>query len=259
MARTPPVLVASADVSSWQTTTSPKTIPSVSWQTGDVVVVLGGVGDEASNLAVPTVTGLTFSQVAATANPSGNVCDAWVWVATAASNGSGSITITKTTGPSGFGAAVMVFRGSDGIGATADLTSTAKTVTLARGQAESAVVFGAFDWSASSATASFTPAGQTSIENARWGSSYTVHVAVWEDEDAAGSDAYGVVSSSTGNYAKIAVEVLGHEDTPAGLGYDVIVGGVKKAVVNEWVVVGGVKKAVVNKWVIIGGAKEPLP
>jgi hypothetical protein len=47
---------------------------------------------------------------------------------------------------------------------------------------------------------------------------------------------------------------------PALAGYpdDLVTGGAKKTVVNEWIIVGGVKKAVVNKWEIQGGVKKLL-
>lgn len=216
MARTPPTLVSVTKIASWQSTTTPRSTPSVSWLAGDLIIVIGGVGDEASTLAVPTATGLTFTQKAFTNNPSGNFCDAWVWEATAAADGSSTINGSRTSGGSGWGLAVLVFRDSEGTGATAVNTSTTKTSSLTRGQDESAVVWCGFDWSASSATATFTPTVDNSVHNAKEGSSYSVHIGAWTDEDAAGTTAYGVTSTSTGSYAKIALEVLGEEVAAAG-------------------------------------------
>lgn len=256
MARIPPTLVDSDEVSDWQGTGTSKSTGSVSWQTGDRIIVIGGIGDESSTLGTPTASGLSFSLLALTNNPSGNFCDAWVWMATAGSNGSGVINGSKTSGGSGWGLFVIVVRGSEGTATEAVNTSTTKTISLNRSQAESAVLYCAFDWSASSATATFTPGGAISLKNEKEGSSYTCHIGYWPDQDAAGSTNYGVTSSSSGSFAKIAIEILGTEEA-VSLG-DVIVGGTKKAVVSEHVIVGGVKKAVVNKWVIVGGVKKSV-
>lgn len=219
MPRTPPTLVTTTKTASMFSTTTPRSTPSVSWLAGDRIIAIGGVGDESSTLGVPTATGLTFAQVAATANPSGNFCDAWVWVATAAADGSSAITGSRTGGGSGWCLAVLVIRDSDGVGNSAVNTSTTKTTSLTRSQAESAVVWCGFDWSASSATATFTPTVDTSIHNSREGSSYSVHIGYWSDEDAAGATSYGVTSTSTGSYAQIAVEILGVETGVAETGY----------------------------------------
>lgn len=257
MARTPPTIVSTTKIASWQSTTTPRSTPSVSWLAGDRIIVIGGVGDETSTLAVPTATGLTFTQEAFTNNGSGNFCDAWVWEAVAGSSGSSTINGSRTSGGSGWGLAVIVARDSDGVSATAVNTSTTKTVSLTRDEAESAVCYGGFDWSASSATATFTPAVDTSVHNAKEGSSYSVHIGLWTDEDAAGSTAYGVTSTSTGSYAKIAFEILGKE-VAGGPPYDVVVGGAKKTPVADTVIVGGVEKAIVTKSVIVGGAKKTV-
>lgn len=257
MARTPPTHISTVKTASMFATTTPRSTASVSWLAGDKIIVIGGVGDEASNLSVPTATGLTFTQKAFTNNPSGNFADVWVWEATAGSNGSSTINGTRTSGGSGWFLVGMVFRGSDGVGATAVNTSTTKTLSLTRGQAESAAVYVGLDYSAPSIAATFTPTVDTSVHNAKEGTSYGVHIGLWTDEDAAGSTTYGVTSTSTGNFAKAAFEVLGKE-TGGAVMPDVIISGAKKTVVNNSVIVSGAKKTVVGMSVIQGGVKKTV-
>ena len=206
---TPPTLVASAEVANWQLTTSPRSVSSsVSWETGDVVIVHGGTADLGLTLNTPTVAGLTFSLVVSSAGGS-NSCRSYVWSATAASTGSGTIQGSSSGAGVTWGIAVEVWRGSDGIGNNAPDTSTTKTVSLTRGFDNSAVSYGGFDWSASSAAATWTPSGQTVIESAGDDTNYAIHVAYWGDQGAAGATSYGISSASSGSFAKVAVEIKG--------------------------------------------------
>ena len=56
----------------------------------------------------------------------------------------------------------------------------------------------------------------------------------------------------------VGIEAGGTPPEPSTIPYEMVVGGARKAVVNDWVVVGGAKKAVVNRSVVVGGAKRPL-
>lgn len=87
-------------------------------------------------------------------------------------------------------------------------------------------------------------------------SSPALRMAVEYDDTSPATTPSFTHSGST-NKAIIAFEIVGAAP-PAGTEGEVVVGGVKKAIANEWVIIGGVKKAVVNKSVIIGGAKKPV-
>jgi hypothetical protein len=64
--------------------------------------------------------------------------------------------------------------------------------------------------------------------------------------------------TKTGTLAWLAQTVVIRPSAVAIARPDVVVGGVKKVAVNDWVVVGGVKKAVVSRSVIVSGAKKPV-
>lgn len=204
---TAPTMVDSSEVANWFSSTTPRSAGSVSWQAGDIVVVHGGTANDGSILGTPTVAGLTFALV----NSIGalNTCNSYVWAAEAASNGSGAIQGTRTGTVDNWGIAVEVWRGSDGVGANAVEESTTKTLSLTRTDDKSAVSYGGFDFSASSAAATWTPSGQTVIESSGDDVSYGIHIAHWGDQGAAGPTSYGVSSASTGNFAKVVVEILG--------------------------------------------------
>jgi hypothetical protein len=213
---TAPTLVDSDEVADWTSFATPRSTGSVSWQTGDVVVVHGLVADDVTTLNTPTVSGLTFSLVAQTGG-GGSTCRSYVWAATAGSNGSGAIQGSKSGSDVDWGIAVEVWRDSDGVGNSAVDTSTAKTVSLPRSDAHSAVSYGGADWSADVDAATFTPSGATVIESAGDGATYGVHVGWWSDQGDAGTTSYGVSITSTGSFAKVAVEILGTGSAgPAG-------------------------------------------
>jgi hypothetical protein len=213
---TPPTVTGTAEVANWQLSTTPRSVSSsVSWETGDVIIVHGGVADDGDSLATPTVAGLTFALVLESV-PNADSCRSYVWAATAASPGSGTVEGSKPGGGSTtWGIAVEVWHGTDGVGNSATNTSTTKTVSLTRGFENSGVSYGGFDWSASSAAATWTPSGQTVIESSGDDTNYGIHVAYWGDQGAAGATSYGISSASSGDFAKVAVEVKGTAGAPA--------------------------------------------
>jgi len=175
MARVPPTLVAYAETT-WNTTGA-KSTPSVTWETGDLVVIVGLVENDTA-IPLPTATGLTFA--AGVPVSQANSCWANTWTATASSGGSSAVSSTGNAGHWGIG--VWVWRGSDGFGNRGSDTSTAKTVSLVRSLDESAVVEGIADFSAGAiAGRSWTPT-QDNEREAQATSQYTVFVADWLDE-----------------------------------------------------------------------------
>ena len=125
--------------SNWITRTGNKEVTgTISWQTGDVVVVVGGTEDIAFTLNTPTATGLTFSLVSSTAG--NNNTGTYLWSAIAGSNGTSAVTSTVGGGNGARGISAFVYRGSSGLGNNAKITgSTAKTISLNRNQDNSAV------------------------------------------------------------------------------------------------------------------------
>ena len=203
--RQPPTLIAYSEVSTWLGTGT-KATGSVSWQAGDVLVILGAVGSN-SAIPTPTATGLTFT--GGTPIAAGSTC--WVnhWSATAASSGSDVITSTGSAS-SGWGMAVWVWRGSEGTGGRVTAADTSKTVDLTRTQAESAVLVLIADFAADGVGGySWTPAVDTERWAAQLTPSYDLFVGEWLDEDAAGTTTYGVVVGGAGVHSRLAIEILG--------------------------------------------------
>jgi hypothetical protein len=201
---------ASAEVATWFSATTPRSVSSsVSWQAGDLVIVHGLASDESTELGTPTVSGLTFTLVSGTGTASASQGRSYIWEATAASSGSGTVEGTRIAGSFHWGICVEVWRNSDGIGTIAVNNSATKTVSVARSDAKSGVSYGAVDWDASSAAATWTPTGETVIESNGDNANYAQHIAWWADQGAAGTTSYGISSASGGTFNKSAVEILG--------------------------------------------------
>jgi hypothetical protein len=213
-ARTPPTLIAFDQTASWQATTTPQNIgSSLTWVTGDVIVVVGVSEDTGITLSTPTATGLTFNPIGS-ANAVGNSTGMHRWVAIAASGGSGIVSIARGASSGRFGAGVWQYRGSDGIGTAPAIVATTnvKIIPLIESQNESAVINVIGDWAAgSTASPTWTPSGETQrIASDGAGVSYSVMGADWADANLATSTDYGLTAGlSTGMLAKAVIEVLG--------------------------------------------------
>ena len=215
--RQPPVLVDYAETT-WVGNGAKSTGTSVSWQTGDRLVVLGIASSQTGSLPVPTTTGSGVTFTADTPVTTASTDWANTWTATAAANGSAAIDSTGETGSGAWGMAVWVYRGSDGFGNRAANGDTAKTISLSRSQADSAVIFGLGDTSGGATTGyAWTP----TVDNEREvqaNANHSVYVGDWTDQVTAGTTSYGITGgTATGNLAKIALEILGATAAAAGL------------------------------------------
>ena len=205
-----PTLIGTSG-STWNDTSSTETTGSLSWQTGDLIVVTGMTEDQLISLSTPTATGLTFAAVSGFPTNLANTCKGYAWTATAGSNGSGTIS-SGTGGSYMAGIQAYVFRGSDGIGNTAQTTSgTALTISLTRNYANSMVVWAAGDWGATNdTTVSSDPVGGNQRQAAWRSGVATLFDFDWGDQGSAGSTSYGISGFSPGNvFTKIALEVRG--------------------------------------------------
>jgi len=199
-----------------------ETSASITWETGDAILVFGGVSnnDTVGSLGTPTVTGLTFGLLASV-NNNNAVDDApvFLWTATAAGNGSGAVVSVTTTADSGrrSGLVVYVYRGSDGLGTPVTLDgSTAKTISVTRAGANSHVAMMMADWNqVGDVTVTATPTGTVDHAQAESGQADFFAVS-FPDQGAAGTTAYGITNhTGTVDMSGIAVEILG---TAAGGG-----------------------------------------
>ena len=186
---------------------------SVTWQTGDILVVVGSTENSTFLLGTPTATGLTFSLITS-AGTTGLDAPAYIWSATAGSNGSGAITVPLTgeTNSGARGASVFVYRGSDGLGNTGTITgSTAKVISLTRGSANSGVVVVLGDWNAVNDTSvTSSPSGGTQRVAQYVAGAVTNFVFNWGDQGATGTTSYGITDhTGTVDMTGIVVEIKG--------------------------------------------------
>lgn len=196
-----------------------ETTGTLTWGTGDRILVVGFTEDQSRTLDVPTATGLTFSALGA-AITTANSCWMHAWQATAASPSSGAVSAAILVGAGNAmrGIHAFAFGGCTGFTRTDGPVSSAQTVSVTRGQANSFAVFASADWSASGIGGlGWTPAGQTQVQAAHLNPQATAFAAYWGDQGATGTTSYGTTGLAGTTYTKLAVEVLGTVGGPAFL------------------------------------------
>jgi hypothetical protein len=208
-ATTPPTLIANNGFGI--ASTNPRSFTSITWQTGDIILVAqmdeGGTGDVFST--APTVSGLTFTNLL-THTASSN-CALAVWKATAASGGSGAVSATHATGGgANWSSWLWQWRGSDGLGNTATQFTTTKTVALTpAGGADSGIIWIVGDF-AGNVTPTATPTSPNETTRQALNSSfYDTITADITDQTSAGAVSYGIVTTAAGPFSIAVVEVKG--------------------------------------------------
>ena len=192
--------------------TASEVTPTVTWASGNVIVVLGMTSDNSATLNTPTATGLTFTALAGTPTNGVSSCKAYGWSATAGSGGSSAITATIGGASSARGIAAFVYSGCDGVGNLSIATGLGATSTqsLIRGSNNSAVVQSWGDWDAVNDTVvTWTPSGQTERVAQFITAQATMFVAEWPDQGTAGTTSYGFTAGSGTAFTAITVEVKG--------------------------------------------------
>lgn len=216
-AETPPT-VSDYDSSDFVTPTSASEVTgSITWSTGDLVLVFGGCENGSNTLNTPTATGLSFGLITSIDSGVGGNSSVFLWSATAASGGSGTVTSTINGGSASRGLAAYVFSGSGGLGGNATLSgSTAKTISLTRGNANSAVATMLADWNAISDTVVTSSPGSGTVRQATESPAHaTYFVTDWGDQGSPGVTSYGITNhTGTVRMSGIAVEVKGLSDFP---------------------------------------------
>lgn len=215
-----------------------ETTGSVSWSSGDIVVVLGVTEDNvATTLGTPTTTGTGLTFAALTGFPTNTASNTKVygWSATASATSSGTISSTMAGGGAthASGICVWVWSASGGIGNTATAvgdTTDPYTASLTRAGTNSAVCMIAGDWNAISDAANdpspLTGSTEKIGDNAGFVSGrYTGYAAHWADEGASGTTSYGVTGIAGGKITVGAVEVKG--SAAAGITYPQLERGIR--------------------------------
>ncbi len=211
----PAPTLTSQTSSTWtDTTASSEVSGTLTWNSGDRILVLGVTEDTANTISTPTATGLTFSALGSALATSSN-CWAHAWQATAGSSGSGAV-----TGPAGQVLSAMrgiwcsAWGGSTGFVRTNAQGSATDTLSITRTQANSAIAFIAGDWNAAGATSpGWVPSGFTQVQ-ALAHVNVSAFAAYWGDQGSTGSTSYGP-DGLTGSrkWTQIGVEVLGTTST----------------------------------------------
>lgn len=215
---TAPTLVQSA-----YTQSSGVTIvsPTVSWQTGDVVVVLyGNAGAANDNNRTPTNTGSGLSWTVQKTVSAASCCGGQVSTAVATASSSGTITCGTTGTNQAQIVYVYVFRGSAGVGNSASTATpgTTKTLSLTPTAADSSIAWGVFDWNADSVQtitptatshSSSSPGPQATPQSILVSGQFTMYLAELDDQTSAGAVSYGIGGSNSGPFTIVALEVKG--------------------------------------------------
>jgi len=205
--------------SNWTDTTgSSEVTGTLTWQAGDLIIVVGATAEGPATLGTPTATGLTFSLVQETnAGASNQDVRTYLWSATAAGSGSSAVTSTIGGGTNTRGISAFVYRGSDGLGNNSTINnSSAKVISLTRSEDNSSVVVILADWNAvDDTTVSPSPGGGTQRVAQNVSGATTSFIFNWGDQGTAGTTSYGITDhTGTVDMGGIVVEVLG-QDAPA--------------------------------------------
>lgn len=188
----------------WNTTGVSKASASISWQAGDVIAVIAGCEDN-SALGVPTAAGLAFTSQKS--NVVGSTCASQLATAVAASSSSGAVTVTNASSAPHWGFGVWVWRNSAGVGNSAEQHTTTATVPLIPTGADSAIVYGVFDFSAG-ALQTITPTPTNTRQRVVDGTQYSIYVMDLADQVSAGSVSYGLAGGA-GTVSIVVLEVKG--------------------------------------------------
>ncbi len=222
-AETPPT-VSDYQASTWTDNgTTSEVTGTLTWSSGDLIVVVGVGENGGFRLNTPTATGLSFSLITSVGSGVGGDGLVYMWSATAGSGGSSAVTATLIdAGAAGRGIAAFAFTNSGGLGNTATMSaSTAKTFNLVRGTANSAVVNVMTDWNAVADTAVNTsPAGGVVRQASEDPAHATFFANSWSDQGATGTTAYGITDhTGTVRMSGITLEVKGGPATLQQEGY----------------------------------------
>jgi len=213
---TPPTFVGEHETTAWDT--GGGVAKSVTWTptAGNILVAIAMTEISTTTVAISGGPTWTLAQ----SHTAASNCACYIWTATA---GSGSITPTFTPGGANgnqvFGANVLEFSGSDGVGASSKAQTTgAPSLGLTTLGDNSAIVVASADFLALDGTSrtwrtvnSITPSSGAGTEPtyARNAANYTVYIGYYSDAGTAGSKTVGLSAPGSQQYSIIAVEAKG--------------------------------------------------
>jgi hypothetical protein len=203
----------------WSSITWPDTVTPTT-QAGDRIVVLASCEESSGNpISTPTGNGVTFTL--AQSFTTSNFCCVYAWTGTDSAGGTAwTLSVTKT-GSGVWGFVALVFRGSDGFGASnvGSGTSGGPSLGLTTTQADSAIVAISSDWNAADGASrtwrtvdGITPTLGNGLEKNYFRDSihYATYAALWNGASAAaGAKTVGLSAPTGQKWSTVAVEVKG--------------------------------------------------
>lgn len=216
-------------------TSASEVTASLTWQAGDLIVVVGLTENQPRTLGVPTASGLTFAPISGGSVDIASACHVYSWSAIAGSNGSGAITSTVDATIAMRGISAFVYRGHGGIGnVSSSGSSEAVSVrSLTRSGNNSAMVFALGNWTPDAdVTVSPTPSGteRVAITQATFA---TMFVFDYGDQGAAGTANVGITGfNGVTNNVMVAIEIK-------GLGTAAVTGTATASITEADIVTGG--------------------
>ena len=220
-----PTFVASYS-SVYDTGGNPKTV-SVTTQPGDIVIVYAGSENGLDAFNTPTGNSISFT-TEQSVHVNNTWADAAIWSGVDSTGGTNwTLSLSRTTTGQWFGLTCLVFRNSDGVGASAKINTTSSgsaALNLTTTQANSAVVTFATDWNTGSGTTrtwktvnGVTPSNGNGLETSFHydASHYIALGAYYNDVGAIGSSTYGYDTGASLKYSMVVLEVKGSTPPPS--------------------------------------------
>lgn len=211
----------SENETAWNSVTSPKTTASIAVNNGDVLVAYSVCeGQGGTDVVAISGGGLTWTLAQSVSVNSYTLV--YMWTTTATSTTSFAVTFTHTGNTLlWYGGDVLVFRDSNGIGASnkTNIASGGPSLALTTTANNSAIVCVSGDWTASDGAVrtwrtinSITPTAGNNLEQSyfRDAAHYTIYGGYWSDVGTAGSKTTGISSPSAQKYSIISIEVKGN-------------------------------------------------
>lgn len=214
---TAPTFVTSYS-SSYTTATSPKTV-SVTTLPGDVVVVYGGSEDSGIALSTPVGNAVTFTLNQSVITT--NFATTYIWTGVDINGGTNWTLSVSSSGGGNWGFSCLVFRNSDGAGASnqSNSASGVPSVSLTTVQDNSAVVIFDADWNAQDNTGrtwttvnGITPTSGNGMErdSVYQSGTWSAHGAYYNDVGLASSKSPGMSAPAGQTWSLVAVEIKGN-------------------------------------------------
>jgi hypothetical protein len=200
----------------WTSTTDPKTVIVTGALTDDWLFVISGSGQTSSTAVTAVTTSTTVGSTGSWAKPQENlnspVGESWISSGVAQVTANGDVTVqvdpAKGAATPMWGFAVVRARGSDGLGVSGFVDSSATQVVSLAVSQDSAVFFASFDFDTGTVGTGWDPTTNvTLIERSQPGSNYTVHAAYWENQ-AAGTRNYGSTGAGGAARKTVGLEIL---------------------------------------------------